>query len=116
VVRLDLATAQVTQWLEGAPDDQVTPLGTDGMHRLFAGNYKGELWRIAQPGQVEVLPDPGPVSTSGGIGGSTGFASDSLGAWFGGTGAVWLYGEVGQPKQFAVGPQNGEVLPAGPCA
>lgn len=115
LVRLDLATSQVTQWLEGPPDDQFTPLGTDAMHRLFADDSKGNLVRVTTPGQVETLPNPGPALASGGLGSSTGFATDSLGAWLAGRGGVWLYGDAGNPKLFAVGPQNEDISPAGPC-
>jgi hypothetical protein len=116
VVRLDLVTAQATKWLEGTPDDGLTPLGTDAKHRLYAGDSKSKLWRIGLPGQVDVLPNPGPVVAGGGLGASTSFASDSLGAWFAGMGGVWLYRDAGEPRLFAVGPQNVDVSPAGPCA
>jgi hypothetical protein len=115
VVRLDLATGQATKWLEGTPDDAPNPLGTDAKHRLYAGDYKSTLWRIAEPGKVEMLPNPGPVVGGGALGASTSFVSDSLGVWFAGRGGVWLYRDAGEPKLFTVGPQNADVSPAGPC-
>ncbi len=115
VVRLDLATGQATKWLEGPPDDGLNPLGTDAMHRLYASGSQSKLWRIAAPGQVDVLPNPGPVVAGGGLGAPTGLVSDSLGAWFAGRGGVWLYRDTGEPRLFAVGPPNSDISPAGPC-
>jgi hypothetical protein len=115
VVRLDLATAQATQWIEGPDDDMFWPLGTDSTHRLYAGDYHANLRRVAAPGQVEVLANPGQVGTGDGIGSSSSFVSDSVGEWFAGNGGVWLYSDTGQPRLFGVGPQNAQVFPAGPC-
>jgi hypothetical protein len=115
VVRLDLATAQATKWIEGAPDEGFNPLGTDAMHRLYLGGVQSKLWRIAAPGQVDALPNPGPVVAGGGLGSSTGFISDSFGAWIAGRGGVWLYPDAGEPTLFAAGPNNADVSPAGPC-
>jgi hypothetical protein len=115
VLRLDLATASVTQWLEGPPDDLFWPQGTDGANRLYAGDNQQKLWRIASPGNVETLANPGPVAINGGIGSQSGFISDSAGVWFSGQGSVWLYSEAAVPKQFVAGPPGGQVWPAGPC-
>jgi hypothetical protein len=114
-MRLDLATGQATQWLESTPDDLVWPQGTDGLHRVYVADSKQQLWRLAQPGQAETLPNPGPVSASAGLGNQRVFVSDSTGEWFAGRGSVWWYPESGQPKQFSVPSPNGDVYPAGPC-
>jgi hypothetical protein len=115
VLRLDLATGAVTQWLEGPPDDLFWPQGTDGAHRLYAGDNQQRLWRIASPGNVETLANPGPVAINGGIGSQSGFVSDSAGVWFSGQGRVWLYSEATMPKEFVAGPPSAQVWPAGPC-
>ena len=115
VVRFDLGTGEPTQWIEGPADDLFWPLGTDSAHRLYVGDYHGNLRRVAAPGQFEVLANPGQVGTGGGIGSSSSFVSDSLGEWFAGNGGVWLYSDTGQPRLFGIGPQNGQVFPAGPC-
>lgn len=115
VLKLDLKTSQVTQWFEGPPDDQVWPLGTDSLHRLYIGDTQKQLWRIGQPGQVERLANPGPVYPSQAFGATSGFVSDSRGAWIAGQGGVWLYSDAALPRQFIVGPSQDTVLPAGPC-
>ncbi len=116
VLRLDLATAQVSQWFEGPPDDLVWPLGTDTKHRLYVqGVNQHELWRFAAPGQPEQLANPGPIGYGDFVGGPTGYVADSLGGWFHGQGGIWLYSDAGEPKQFKVGPPDADVYPAGPC-
>ncbi|HEX7264125.1 MAG TPA: hypothetical protein VF383_08110 [Candidatus Dormibacteraeota bacterium] len=115
MLRLDLTTGSVTQWLEGPPDDMFWPQGTDGSHRLYAGDNQQKLLRIASPGNVDTLANPGPVAINGGIGSQSGFVSDSTGVWFSGQGRVWLYSETAMPKDFAAGPPSGQVWPAGPC-
>lgn len=114
VVRLDLATNQVTQWLESQPT-MFWPLGVDGKHKLYVGDNQQQLWRVGPAGQVDRLANPGPVTPSEGIGGSSGFVSDSLGVWIAGQGSVWLYSEDGAPKHFVVGPPGEVVWPVGPC-
>jgi hypothetical protein len=115
VLQLDLATGQVTKWMEGPPDDLFWPQGVDGAHRLYVGDSQQKLWRIASPGQVETLTNPGPISLDESIGAQTGFISDATGEWFGGQGGVWLFTGSDQPKQFKVGPPNADATPAGPC-
>jgi hypothetical protein len=114
VVRLDLATTQVTLWLDGQPTT-FWPLGSDSKHRLYVGDDKQQLWRLGHPGQVDRLANPGPVSASEGVGGPSGFVSDSSGAWIAGQGSIWLYSDSDAPKQFAVGPLGEVVWPVGPC-
>lgn len=114
VLRLDLATAKVTLWMEGPPDDQISPVGTDRLHRLYVGDGK-QLWRLGAPGQVDMLADPGQISGGASIGGPSTFVSDSRGVWFAGQSSVWFYSDTEPPKQFAAGPSDAEVLPAGPC-
>lgn len=113
ILRLDLATSQVTQWFE-APT-MFWPEGVDGAHRLFAAS-SDQLIRIDQPGQSFPEDDPGPVSMFGGPGATPTFASDARGAWLAGTGGVWLYTDSAAPKLVRAGPGDAAVSPAGPCA
>src|ERR1700687_4566942 len=116
ILRLDLATARVTQWLLGPQDDLVWPLGTDAAHRLYVqGVRQHELWRLAAPVRADQLPNPGPIRLGDSVGGPGGFVSDSQGVWFGGRGSVWLYSNAGVPKQFVVGLPGSDTWPAGPC-
>jgi len=116
VLRLDLATAQLSQWFEGPPDDLVWPLGTDTKHRQYVqGVNQHELWRFAGPGQAEQLANPGPIGYGDFIGGPTDFVADSQGGWFHAQGAIWFYSDAGEPKQFSVAPPDTDVYPAGPC-
>jgi hypothetical protein len=112
--RLDLASGQVTQWLDGAADGVSWPLGVDSSHRVFidGGN---QLWRLDGPQRAVQLSDPGPISASLYPGGSSGFVTDSRGVWFGGKGGVWLYADGQAPRQFAAGPSTDDVWPAGAC-
>ena len=116
VLRLDLATAQVSQWFEGPPDDLVWPLGTDTKHRQYVqGVNQHELWRFVGPGQAEQLANPGPIGYGDFVGGPTDFVADSRGGWFHALGSVWFYSDAGEPRQFSVGPPDSDVYPAGPC-
>ncbi len=115
VLRLDLATNQVTHWLDGQPT-MFWPIGTDNMHRLYVAGNQQQLWRLGSPGQVDGLANPGLVTPSAGIGDPSGFVSDSEGVWIAGQGGVWLYSVTGGPKQFQVGPPDATVWLAGPCA
>lgn len=112
--RLDLTSAQVTPWLDGAADSVSWPLGVDSSHRLFIGGGN-QLWRLDAPQQAVQLSDPGPINASNYPGGDSGFVSDSRGVWFGGKGGVWLYADEQAPKQFAVGPSTADVWAAGAC-
>ena len=114
ILRLDLATSQVTQWGESSPNDMFWPLGTDSKHRLYAGDSQ-QLLRLSSPGQIDRLPNPGPIGQAGNVGGPSGLVSDSRGVWFPGRGSVWLYTESQPPKQFTVGAPTETVFPAGPC-
>jgi len=114
VLRLDLATAEVTLWMEGPPDDQILPSGTDQLHRLYISDGQ-QLWRLVSPGQRDTFANPGQVSGGASVGGSTAFVSDSKGVWFAGRAGVWFYSDAGEPKQFSVGPPDADVYPAGPC-
>ncbi|GAC1475977.1 MAG: hypothetical protein PVSMB3_16770 [Candidatus Dormibacteraceae bacterium] len=114
ILRLDLATSQVTQWGESSPGDMFWPLGTDSKHRLYLGDNQ-QLLRLGSPGQVDRLPNPGPIGQAGNVGGPGGLVSDSRGVWFPGRGSVWLYTETQPPKQFVVGAPTETVWPAGPC-
>jgi hypothetical protein len=116
VLRLDLATGRVAQWLLGPPDDLVWPLGTDLTHRLYVQGVKqNELWRLAAPLQADLLPNPGPIALGDYVGGPDGVVSDAQGMWFAGRGSVWLYPNGGTPKQFMAGQPSGDTWPAGPC-
>lgn len=115
VLRLDLATAQVTKWFEHS-NDLAWPLGTDSNHKLYVqGVLENLLWRLAAPGQADQLPNPGPISPGDYVGGPDDFAADSHGEWFAGHGGVWSYSDSGAPKLFVVGQPSGDVWPAGPC-
>jgi hypothetical protein len=114
VLRLDLATSQVTRWFEGPADKLFWPLGVDGQHSLFAADMD-QLIRVDKLGQTASQPDPGPVSGFNGPGEAPVFASDARGAWFASTGGVWLYPGNGAPQKFTVGPSDAMVAPAGPC-
>jgi hypothetical protein len=114
VLRLDLVSGQVTRWLEGPPDDQFWPLGTDKSHRLYVDDHQ-QLWRLGLPDQVEQLPNPGPITLDDNVAGPTAMISDSLGAWFPGRGGVWLYSDSAPPKRFNAGEPTDDVFPAGPC-
>jgi hypothetical protein len=115
ILRLDLATSQVTTWFEGPADAMFWPDGVDGLHRLFVTDGK-QLFRVSSPGQSVELPDPGPVAQLGGSGASPVLFADSRGVWFGGAGGVWLYPNAGAPVHFAAGPPDASVSPAGPCS
>jgi hypothetical protein len=115
VLRLDLATNQVTDWLDGQAT-MFWPIGTDKMHRLYLANNQQQLWRIGSPGQVDRLANPGPVTPSAGLGAPSGFVSDSHGVWISGQGGVWLYSVPGEPIQVQVGPLDANVWLGGPCA
>jgi hypothetical protein len=112
VLRLDLTTATVTEWLESPPDRQFSPLGTDDRNRLYVSDGY-EVWRLAQPRQVERLlnPPPEPGALTFGP-----FSHDSHGAWFAGRGRVWLYPNRGGAQQFKVGPAGEMAFPAGTCS
>src|SRR5438093_16296 len=56
-LRLDLTTGATTEWLDGPPDRQFAPLGTDNRDRLYVSDGY-EVWRLAQPCQVEHLLNP----------------------------------------------------------
>jgi len=114
VLRLDLATAVVTPWMEGPPGDQILPVGIDRLHRLYVSDHQ-QLWRLGAPGQGEMLADGGQVSGAGDVGSSTTFVSDSQGVWFAGRGSVWFYSDTEPPRRFAAGPSDADVFPAGPC-
>jgi len=114
VLRLDLSTSQISSWVEGQ-NKMFWPQGVDIQHRLYAAPYNGPLWRIDSPGHMVELPSPEPMDFGNAIGGPLGFASDSMGAWFSGHGAVWLYPDGRDPKKIAVA-ANGQVWPAGPCS
>ena len=62
VLRLDLTTGATTEWLDGPPDRQFAPLGTDNRDRLYVSDGY-EVWRLAQPCQVRApaQPDGGGV-------------------------------------------------------
>jgi hypothetical protein len=120
VLRLDLATVQVTEWFEGPVGTLVWPLGTDTNHKLYVqgiipNQNQNDLWRFAAAGQAEQLANPGPISLGDNAGGTTIFVSDSVGVWFAGRGRVWLYSDGAAPRQFVVGLQTTDVFPAGPC-
>ena len=114
VVRLDLATAQVTEWIESpAP---LWPEGIDGSHRLYAAVYGGQLWRVDDPGHAVQLPSDTGELFSEALGGPSSFAADPHGVWFGGQGAVWLHPDAqAPPRRFAVGPATEDIYPAGTC-
>ena len=57
VLRLDLTTGATTEWLDGPPNRQFAPLGTDNRDRLYVSDGY-EVWRLAQPRQVEHLLNP----------------------------------------------------------
>jgi hypothetical protein len=113
VLRLDLATSQVTTWVEGQ-NKMFWPQGVDRQHRLYAAPYNGPLWRIDSPGQVVELPSPEQMYFGNAIGGPNSSIADSMGVWFSGQGGVWLYADGHDPKKFTVGPTD-TVWPAGPC-
>ena len=115
VLRLDLATSQVTQWMEGPPNTMSWPMGVDGMHRLYVAPINGPLWRIDSPGHSVELASPADVTFGNSIGGPTSFVADSHGVWFSGKSAVWLSADGRAPQQFAVAPAREDVWPAGPC-
>jgi hypothetical protein len=112
VLRLDLTSATVTEWLEGPPDRRFSPLGTDDRNRLYVSEGH-EVLRLAQPHQVERLLNP-PSEPSALTFGS--FSHDTRGAWFAGRGQVWLYSDRGGARQFKVGQAEEMVFPAGPCS
>jgi hypothetical protein len=115
IQRLDLATAQMTQWFESL-NDLIWPLGVDANHALYVQSVgKNLLWRLAASGQADRMANPGPIAFGDYIAGPSGFLADSAGEWFAGRGGVWLYAEGAAPKQFVVGQPGGDVWPAGPC-
>lgn len=113
VLRLNLSTAQVTEWIEGPT--MLWPQGVDGSHRLFAAAFSGPLWRVDAPGHTVQLESPSQVFFSGYPGAPSSFAADRRGVWFSGKGAVWLYSDAQPPKLFIVGPATEDVYPAGTC-
>jgi hypothetical protein len=115
ILRLDLATSQVTKWFEGPADVQFWPDGVDSLQRLFVTDGK-QLFRIDSPGHSVELPDPGPVAQLGGPGATPVLFADSQGTWFGGAGGVWLYPNAGAPVHLAAGPPDASVSPAGRCS
>lgn len=115
VLRLDLATGQVTEWMEGPQGKMFWPLGVDAGHRLYAAPYAGPLWRVERPGQPVELPTPAQTYFSGAIGGPSSFASDAVGVWISGQGSIWLYADGNDPKQFTVGSPGETTYPAGTC-
>lgn len=115
VLRLDLATSEVTQWMEGPTGQLFWPLGVDAQHRLYAAPYNGPLWRISAPGQVTELASPSQVSFGSAIGGPSNFVADTKGVWISGQGSVWLYADGRDPKQFVVGASSDVTYPAGTC-
>lgn len=110
VLRLDLATAQVTTWVDRQLDKMFYPQGVDGKHRLYAAPARGPMWRVDSPGHWVELPLQFPNGTVG----PTFAVDDWVGAWFSGQGGVWLYADGQDPKKFAV-PTSETVWPAGPC-
>ena len=116
VVRLDLATSQITEWFAGPMNELVWPLGTDTKHRLYVQGLKQNvLWRVETSGQADQLAYPGPIGPSASWGGSYSFIADARGVWIKSQGSVWLYPDAGVPKKFVVGRSNEDVWPAGPC-
>ena len=113
VVRLDLASANVTTWVDGK-DKMFWPEGVDRRHRLFAAPYEGPQWRVDSPGQAVELQAPEKIQFGNGIGGPTPVV-DSVGAWVPGRGGVWLFADGHEAKKFAVGTTSEPVAPAGPC-
>ena len=113
VLRLDLGTAQVTEWIEGPT--MLWPQGVDGSHRLFAAAFSGPLWRVDAPGHAVQLESPSQVFFSGYPGAPSSFAAAPRGVWFSGKGAVWLSSDAQPSKLFTVGPATEDVYPAGTC-
>lgn len=113
VLRLDLATSQVTTWVEGQ-NTMFWPQGVDTGHRLYAAGYYGPLWQIDSAGHHVELPTAQQMYFGNAIGGPSSFAANSRGVWFAGQGGVWLYKDGQEPSKFAVGPDD-TVWPAGPC-
>ena len=112
VLRLDLTTGATTEWLDGPPDRQFAPLGTDNRDRLYVSDGY-EVWRLAQPRQVEHLLNPPPAAGALTFGS---FSYDPHGAWFAGRGRVWLVSDGGGVGQFKVGLAEEMVFPAGLCS
>jgi len=116
VLRLDLATFQVTTW-HGATSDMLWPFGVDLQHRLYAGD--AQLFeRIGANGTSETLQYPGSdaLFSNEGPGGVSGFVADAMGVWLDGTGGVWRYSNDGMAQEYPAGPAAAIVNPAGPCA
>ena len=114
ILRLDLATSQVTRWFQGPADVQFWADGVDGLHRLFVTDGK-QLFRVDSSGHSVELPDPGPVAQLGGPGATPVMFADSRGVWLGSAGGVWLYPNTGALVHFAAGPADANVSPAGRC-
>jgi hypothetical protein len=112
VIRLDLATATATSWIEGQPKI-VWPEGVDGEHRLYAAPYDGPLFRVDSPGHAVELVAPEGSQFAGGIGVPSPVV-DSMGVWFSGRASVWLYAVGHDAKKFEIA-AKASVWPAGPC-
>jgi hypothetical protein len=112
VERLDLATGLVTQWLQGGPERQWAPMGTDDAKRLYVTDGY-EVWRLSRPGQVDTTI--GGTQVAGALTFGTEVLADSNGAWFPGRGGVWLYSDAQGLRELAAGPESEMVFPAGAC-
>jgi hypothetical protein len=120
IMRLDLTTSQVTDWMDGAVGDLIWPMGVDLLHRLYVEDQSA-LWQVAAPGQASSLPDPIPAAGDvaprydSGPGAVPAFLADTQGEWFAGTNGIWLYRDGAAPTQFYAGPTGSAVYPGGPC-
>lgn len=114
VVRLDLATGQVTPWLESSANDLIWPLGLDGMHRLYVGDGH-EIWLVGSPSQRVNLNNVDSAAVVATLGGPIGFVSDSHGAFIAGQGGVVHYPSEQESQRLRIGPAGTTVFPAGPC-
>jgi hypothetical protein len=114
VLRLDLGSSEVTQWLEAPPDDLFWPLGLDGEHGLYVGDGR-EMWRVGPPSEIAQLMNAESAFVVVTLGGPIGFVSDSHGAWIAGLGGVVQFSNPRESIRLAVGPADANVFPAGPC-
>lgn len=114
VLRLDLATHQVSRWFEGPANEAFWPLGVDARHRLYAMFQSTALVRLDQPDHAVELQDP-PKFQNGIVGGASAFALDLLGVSLTAVGGVWHYGEDPAPKRYLIGRPDAILWPAGRC-
>ncbi len=111
VKQLNLATGIVTDWLQGPPNLELSPIGLDAQGRLYLTDFY-ELWRLDSPNVEERLLKPPLVSGRVSL---NIFVADATGEWMGSWGGLWHYSDAGGAQRLSVATDQDMVNPAGPC-